>query len=160
MWDFLSVFFGFFLPFTFLLLWWKLQCFFSNCKQVILCNGMADTKARLSDFKVSKKLFKFLRYDILKIVYSKFKKVWIWLMSECQTVFFSHSFAYYDSLLPIGTDEITKRLHMWLNNPQYGHKERGKFPIFWWDNHQGKSCHIYLLVSLCKCWSIYCGEYT
>ena len=43
---------------------------------------------------------------------------------------FDHVFAYYDSLLPIGSDEITKRLQMWLNNPQSEHKEEEKFPIF------------------------------
>ena len=37
--------------------------------------------------------------------------------------FFDHIFAYYDSLLSIGSDEITKRLQMLLNNPQYGQKE-------------------------------------
>ena len=37
--------------------------------------------------------------------------------------FFDHIFAYYDSLLPLGSDEITKILQMWLNNPQCGHKE-------------------------------------
>ena len=36
---------------------------------------------------------------------------------------FDNIFAYYDSLLPIGSDEITKSLQMWLNNPQSGHKE-------------------------------------
>ena len=56
--------------------------------------------------------------------------------------FFAHIFAYHDSLLPIGSDEITKRLQVWLNNPQCGHKEGGKFQIFWRDNHQGKSSHI------------------
>ena len=43
---------------------------------------------------------------------------------------FDNIFAYYDSLLPIGSDEITKRLQMWLNNLQCGHKEGGKFPFF------------------------------
>ena len=37
--------------------------------------------------------------------------------------FFDHIFAYYDSLLPIGKDKITKRLQMWFNNSQCGHKE-------------------------------------
>ena len=45
--------------------------------------------------------------------------------------FFDHIFAYYDSLLPIGSDEIIKRLQMWLNNPQSGHNEGQKFLIFW-----------------------------
>ena len=45
--------------------------------------------------------------------------------------FFDHIFASYDSLLPIASDEITKRLQMWLNNPQCGHKEEEKLPIFW-----------------------------
>ena len=39
-------------------------------------------------------------------------------------------FAYYDLLLPIGSDKITKRLPMWLNNPQCGHKKGGEIPIF------------------------------
>jgi hypothetical protein len=56
--------------------------------------------------------------------------------------FFYHIFALYDSLLPIDSDEITKRLQMGLNSPQCGHKEGRKFPNFWWDNHQGKSSHI------------------
>ena len=37
--------------------------------------------------------------------------------------FVDHIFAYYDLPLPIGSDEIIKRLQMWLNNPQCGHKE-------------------------------------
>ena len=37
--------------------------------------------------------------------------------------FFNHIFYYYDSSLPIGSDEIIKRLQMWLNNPICGHKE-------------------------------------
>ena len=45
--------------------------------------------------------------------------------------FVDNIFAYYDSLLPIGSDKITKRLQMLLNNPQCGHKEGEKFPIFW-----------------------------
>ena len=45
--------------------------------------------------------------------------------------FFDGVFAYSDSLLPIGSDEITKRLQMWLNNPQCGHKEEEKFNFFW-----------------------------
>ena len=45
--------------------------------------------------------------------------------------------------LPRGSEEIAKRLQMWLNNPQCGYKEGEKFPIFLWDNYQGKSSHIY-----------------
>ena len=63
----------------------------------------------------------------------------------------NHIFAYYYSLLPIGSDEITKRLQMWLNKPQCGHKEGGKFPNFWWDNHQGKSSHIYTFFVCVTC---------
>ena len=44
--------------------------------------------------------------------------------------FFDHIFACYDSLPPIDSDEIIKRLHIWLNNPQYGHKEGQTFPFF------------------------------
>ena len=46
--------------------------------------------------------------------------------------FFDHIFAYYDLLLPIGSDESTKRLQTWWNNPQCGHKEGKTFPNFWW----------------------------
>ena len=49
-WDFYPLFFGFSLPSTFFLLWWKLLCVWSNQKQGILCHGLADTKARLSFF--------------------------------------------------------------------------------------------------------------
>ena len=42
--------------------------------------------------------------------------------------FFDHILAYYDSPLPIGSDEINKRLQMWLNNTHCGHKEVQKFP--------------------------------
>ena len=38
-------------------------------------------------------------------------------------IFFNHIFAYYDLLLPIGSDEISDGLQMWLNNPHCGHKE-------------------------------------
>ena len=30
--------------------------------------------------------------------------------------FVDHIFAYFDSLLPIGSDELNKRPQMWLNN--------------------------------------------
>ena len=40
-----------------------------------------------------------------------------------------HIFAYYDSPLPIGSDEVNKKLQMRLKNPQYGHKEEQKFPF-------------------------------
>ena len=39
-------------------------------------------------------------------------------------------FAYYDLPLPLGSDEMIKRLKIWLNNPEFGHKEGQKFPIF------------------------------
>ena len=70
-----------------------------------------------------------MRYDILKIVNSKFEKVSILLLSICKD-FLIIFFAYYDSPLHIGSKEIAKRLQMWLNNPQCGHKERGKIPNF------------------------------
>ena len=44
--------------------------------------------------------------------------------------FFDPIFAYYDSLLSIGSDEIIRRLQMRSNNPQYGCKEGRKFAIF------------------------------
>ena len=45
--------------------------------------------------------------------------------------FFDHIFVYYDSPQPIGSDEIIKRLQMWLNNPQCGHKEGQKFQFLY-----------------------------
>ena len=57
--------------------------------------------------------------------------------------FFIIFFAYYDSPLTIGLDEIIKRLQMFFfNNPQCGHKEAQNFPIFLLYNHQGESSHI------------------
>ena len=44
--------------------------------------------------------------------------------------FVDHIFAYYESFLPIGSDEIPHRVQMWLNNHQYGLKEGEQFPIF------------------------------
>ena len=44
---------------------------------------------------------------------------------------FDNIFAYYDSLLPLGSDEIIKRIEMLLNNPHCGHKEGQKLPFFW-----------------------------
>ena len=41
----------------------------------MLCHVIADTKAKLSDFELSQKLFQFMRYEILKIVKQNFKKV-------------------------------------------------------------------------------------
>ena len=40
-------------------------------------------------------------------------------------------FAYYDSPPLIGSDEIIKRLQMWLNNPECGHKEGQAFTMLW-----------------------------
>ena len=37
--------------------------------------------------------------------------------------FFDHIVAHYDSLLPIDSDEIIKRLQIWLNNPKCGQKK-------------------------------------
>ena len=36
--------------------------------------------------------------------------------------FVDHICAYYDLPMPIGLDEIIKRLQMWLNYPQCEHK--------------------------------------
>ena len=52
------------------------------------------------------------------------------LYANNMKIFFNHIFAYYDSLLPIDSDEIIKRLQIWLNNPQCGHKEGQKSPFF------------------------------
>ena len=65
------------------------------------------------------------------------------LNAEWMQRFFNHIFAHYDSLLPKGLDEIIERLQMLLNNPQCRHKEGQKFPNFWWDNHPGKSSHMF-----------------
>ena len=93
---------------------------------------IADTKAQPSDSKLGKKLFQFMKYEILKIVTQKFKKVWLWLLTKCKD-FFDHIFAYYDLPLPIGSDEIIKRHKKWLNNPQGGHKEGQQISFFLWD---------------------------
>ena len=66
------------------------------------------------------------------------------LIAEWMQRFSDHIFAYYDSLLPIDSDEIIKRHQIWLNNPQWGHKEGQTFPFVWWDNHQGNSSHIHV----------------
>ena len=42
------------------------------------------TQAQLSNFKLGKKLFHFMSYEILKIVKQTFQKVGIWLLSECK----------------------------------------------------------------------------
>ena len=52
------------------------------------------------------------------------------LIAEWMQRFLYHIYAYYDSLLPIGSDEILKSLKILLNNPQCGHKLGQKFPIF------------------------------
>ena len=44
--------------------------------------------------------------------------------------FVDHIFAYYDWPLPIGLDEMIKRLSMWLTNPQCRPKEGQKFHFF------------------------------
>ena len=64
------------------------------------------------------------------------------LIAEWMQKILDHIFAYYDSLLPIGSDEITKRLQVWLKNPHYWNKEGEKFTIFGWDNHSGKCSQI------------------
>ena len=52
-------------------------------------------------------------------------------MAEQMQRCFDHMFAYYDSPLPIDSDEIIKRRQNWLNNSQSGHKEGQTFSIFW-----------------------------
>ena len=69
------------------------------------------------------------------------------LIAEWMQTFFDHIFAYHDSPLPIGSDKIIKRLKMWLNNSQCGHKEVQKFTILMWDNHQSEFSHIYYIFS-------------
>ena len=49
-------------------------------------------------------------------------------------------------VLPKGLDEFIKRLQMWLNIPQCGHKEGQKLPFFWRTNHQGESFHVYIYI--------------
>ena len=87
---------------------------------------IAHTKAQLSEFKIGKKLFQFMRYDILKIANPNSRK----FEFDCKD-FLIIFFAYYDSFLPIDSDEIIKRLSIWLNNPQCVHKEGLNFTFFW-----------------------------
>ena len=75
----------------------------------------------------------------------KYQQIDSWrIYSQTIRELFANSklFAEHCSLLSIGSDKITERLQMLLIYPQCGHKEGGKFPNFWWDNHQGKSSHI------------------
>ena len=55
---------------------------------------------------------------------------------------FYHVFAFYDLRLPIGSDEIIKRLQLLLNNPQCGQRKTQTITIFWLNNHQGESFNI------------------
>ena len=50
------------------------------------------------------------------------------MLSE-YAIFLNHVLAYYDSPLPIGSDETMKRLQIGLNNPHGGHKEGQQFHI-------------------------------
>ena len=84
---------------------------------------IADTKAQLSDFKLGKDE----KWDF-KNCQPKIQES-LNLIAEWIQRFFYHIFAYYDSPLHIGSDEIIKRLQMWLNNPQCEHKEGQKFPL-------------------------------
>ena len=52
------------------------------------------------------------------------------LIAERMQRFVDNFYPYYDLPLPIGSDEIIQKLQMWLNDPQCGHKEGQKFPIF------------------------------
>ena len=56
MWDFSLYSLGFLDHLHFFLLWWKLPCVWSTLKRVILCHVIANTEAKLSDFKLDKKL--------------------------------------------------------------------------------------------------------
>ena len=57
--------------------------------------------------------------------------------------FFIIFFAYYDSLLPAGSDEITKRLLMWFVIPNVGIKKGENSHFF----GEGKSSHIYIVIT-------------
>ena len=91
------------------LLWWKLPCVLSIMRLVMFCHLIADTKAQLSDFKLLEKLFQFLKYGIFKNVQQKFH-FFFNLIAEWMQRHFDHIFAYYDSPLPNGSDEIIKNL--------------------------------------------------
>ena len=45
--------------------------------------------------------------------------------------FFDNIVAYYDPLLHMSSDDVIKRLQVWLNNQQCGHKCGQEIPIFW-----------------------------
>ena len=64
-------------------------------------------------------------------------------------IFFNNVFAFYDSLLPRGLDEIINRLQLLLNNPECGHRKGQKITIFWSNNHQGESFNIKALEIFC-----------
>ena len=59
---------------------------------------------------------------MLKTINKKFQ------IAEWMERFSDNIFAYYDLPLPMGSDEIIKKLQMWLNNPWRGQKKQ-QFPI-------------------------------
>ena len=89
-----------------------------------------DTKARLSDFKLGQNLFQFMRYKIKKNGQPTIQESLNLIAQVMNRFFFLHILSHHDLPLPIGSDETVKRLQMWLNNSQCGHKEGQKFPIF------------------------------
>ena len=87
-----------------------------------------------------------MRYDILKLSTHNSRKFEFDCWVNAKT-FWSFFFAYSDLLLPIGSDEITTRLQMWLNNPRCGHKQGGKFPIFFNEITIKASPPIYIFIN-------------
>ena len=73
--GFLPLILWVFLTFYIFVVLIKLTMCFKQLEASLIMPWEADTKAQLSDFKLSKKLFLFMRYDILKSFNSKFKKV-------------------------------------------------------------------------------------
>ena len=69
-----------------------------------------------------------MKYEILEMFNQNSIKFEFVCLVNAQI--FHHIFAYYDSPLSIGSDEIINRLQMWLNGPQCGHKEGQKFSFF------------------------------
>ena len=90
---------------------------------------ITDTKSQPSDFKLGQNLFRFMRYKILKKFQQKVQAS-LNLIADWMQRCFDHIFAYYDLLLPIGSDEIIEKLQIWLNNPQCGHQKGPKFSNF------------------------------
>ena len=138
-WDFYPLYFGFSWPFTFDYFDENYLVFKASRGEsyYAMWNLILRPSSQILN-QVKKKLFQFERNGILEKLNQKIKKVWILLLSECKVFFFIIFLHIMTRLYLYVQIKSLKRLQMWLNNSQCGHREGQKFPIVWWDNHLGK----------------------